>query len=102
MRITMIAATLGVAWCQAASLPVIAIRNATIHPASGPVIERAAVVVRNGLIESVGASVSPPADAWKESALAYKKTQQDKTPTTVPPGEFVAFLAGGVKELADV
>jgi hypothetical protein len=51
----MIAAMLGAAWCHAASLPVIAIRNATVHPASGPAIERATVVVRNGLIESVGA-----------------------------------------------
>jgi len=63
MRITMIAAMLGAAWCHAASLPVIAIRNATVHPASGPAIERATVVVRNGLIESVGAG-APPADAW--------------------------------------
>jgi imidazolonepropionase-like amidohydrolase len=60
----MIAATLVAAWCHAASLPVIAIRNATVHPASGPAIERATVVVRNGLIESVGVSVAPPADAW--------------------------------------
>ncbi len=64
MRTTMIAATFGLAWCHAAALPVIAIRNATVHPASGPAIEKATVVVRNGLIEAVGANVGPPADAW--------------------------------------
>ena len=64
MRITMIAATLGLAICQAAALPVIAIRNATVHTAAGPAIEKATVVVRNGLIEGVGASLTPPADAW--------------------------------------
>ena len=64
MRITMIAATLGLAWCHAAALPVIAIRNATVHPASGPAVEKATVVVRNGLIEAVGPTVAAPADAW--------------------------------------
>lgn len=64
MRITMIAAAFGAAICQAASLPVIAIRNATVHTAAGPAIERATVVVRNGLIEAVGANLAPPADAW--------------------------------------
>ena len=43
-----------------------------------------------------------PAEAWKESAFTYKKTQQDKAPTPVPTAEFVAFLAGGVRELAEV
>ncbi len=66
MRITMIAATLlgAAAASFAASLPVIAIRNATVHTAAGPAIDKATVVVRNGLIEAVGANVVPPADAW--------------------------------------
>ena len=68
MRITMIAATLGAScWgleANPAALPVIAIRNATVHPASGPAMEKATVVVRNGLIEAVGTNVTPPADAW--------------------------------------
>ena len=53
----------------------------------------------NGLSKK---TASPPAEAWKESAIAYKKTQQDKTPAAVPSSEFVAFLAGGVRELADL
>ncbi len=42
----------------------IAIRDARIVTASGPVLERGTVVVRNGLIEQVGANVAVPADAW--------------------------------------
>jgi imidazolonepropionase-like amidohydrolase len=40
-----------------------AITGARIFPVSGPVIERGTVVIRNGLIAAVGASVSAPADA---------------------------------------
>ncbi len=49
------------AWAQTS---VLAVRNATIHPASGPAIANGTLVVRNGLIEAVGASVTVPADAW--------------------------------------
>jgi imidazolonepropionase-like amidohydrolase len=40
-----------------------AITNARIVPVSGPAIERGTIVIRNGLIAAVGASVSAPADA---------------------------------------
>ncbi len=43
---------------------VLAIRNARLVTVSGPVIPKGTVVVRDGLIEAAGASVSPPADAW--------------------------------------
>ena len=43
---------------------VIAIRDAKIVPVSGPTIPSGTVVLRNGLIEAVGANVQPPADAW--------------------------------------
>ena len=42
---------------------VIAIRNAKIVPVSGPVIAKGTVVIRNGLIESVGESPAVPAEA---------------------------------------
>ncbi len=42
----------------------VAIRNARIVPVSGPAIAKGTVVVRNGLIESVGENVAVPADAW--------------------------------------
>jgi len=41
----------------------VAIRNAKIVTVSGAVINKGAVVVRGGLIESVGENVTPPADA---------------------------------------
>ena len=40
-----------------------AITNARLVPVSGPVIERGTLVVRNGLIAAIGASVAVPADA---------------------------------------
>src|SRR5215213_7611237 len=40
-----------------------AITNARIVPVSGPTIDRGTIVIRNGLIVSVGASVAVPADA---------------------------------------
>src|SRR4029453_3434379 len=40
-----------------------AVTNARILPASGATIERGTVVIRDGLIAAVGASVSVPADA---------------------------------------
>ncbi|MEZ5398521.1 MAG: amidohydrolase family protein [Bryobacteraceae bacterium] len=49
------------AWAQ--STGPIAIRNVTLHPASGPPVERGAVVIRDGLIEAAGANVTPPAGA---------------------------------------
>ncbi len=42
----------------------IAIHNARVVPVSGPVLARATVVVRNGLIEAVGPDAAIPADAW--------------------------------------
>lgn len=42
---------------------VIAITGGTVHPASGPSIPNGTVVIRNGLIEAVGAGIPLPADA---------------------------------------
>ncbi|HVO97119.1 MAG TPA: amidohydrolase family protein [Bryobacteraceae bacterium] len=47
----------------AADNQAIAIRNAKIVPVSGPVLAKGTVVVRNGLIQDVGANVAIPADA---------------------------------------
>lgn len=41
-----------------------ALRNAKIVSVSGAVIESGTVVVRNGIIESVGSGANAPADAW--------------------------------------
>jgi imidazolonepropionase-like amidohydrolase len=42
---------------------VYAITGGTVHPVSGPDIPNGTVVVRNGLVEAVGANVAIPADA---------------------------------------
>jgi imidazolonepropionase-like amidohydrolase len=42
----------------------IAIRNAKVITVSGPVLDKATVVIRNGLIESVGPNSNLPPDAW--------------------------------------
>ena len=42
---------------------VYAVTNGTVHPVSGPDIPRGTVIVRDGLIEAVGANVSVPPDA---------------------------------------
>lgn len=43
--------------------PLYAIKGATIHTSSGPVITNGTIVLRNGVIEDVGASVTAPSDA---------------------------------------
>lgn len=43
--------------------PAYAIVNATIHPVSGPAIERGMLVIRGEKIERVGTSTAPPKDA---------------------------------------
>jgi imidazolonepropionase-like amidohydrolase len=42
----------------------IALRGARVVTVSGPVLEKGTVLLRNGLIEAVGATVDIPKDAW--------------------------------------
>src|SRR5215468_3717847 len=42
----------------------IAIRDARVVTVAGPILDRATVVVRDGLIEAVGQDVSPPPGSW--------------------------------------
>ncbi len=68
----------------------IAIRDARIVPVSGPAIPRGTVVVRNGLIEAVGASAAIPPDAWVMSGEGL----------TVYPGLIDALSTWGIPEQA--
>lgn len=43
----------------------------------------------------------PPAQAWQESVITYKMAPNEKSRAQLPAREFVAFLAGGLEELAD-
>jgi imidazolonepropionase-like amidohydrolase len=47
-----------------ADSPPLAIRNARVVTVSGPVLSKGTVLVRDGLIAAVGASVDIPKDAW--------------------------------------
>lgn len=82
-------ATAGIS--RAEALGAIAIRNARIVTVSGAVIERGTVVVRGGLIESVGASAEVPADAWVE----------DGANLTVYPGMINALSTWGLPAPAE-
>jgi imidazolonepropionase-like amidohydrolase len=53
----------GVFFSVSASAQTYSVTNARIVTVSGDTIEKGTVVIRNGLIESVGAAVKPPADA---------------------------------------
>lgn len=65
-----------------------AITNAKIVTVSGATIDKGTIVVRNGLIESVGASVQPPADAQVF----------DATGLTVYPGFFDTLTTLGLPQ----
>jgi hypothetical protein len=63
-RSLLLAAAGAIAFGQSGSPDVYAIQNATIHTAAGPVIANGTVVVRNGLIDAIGAGAPVPAGAW--------------------------------------
>jgi imidazolonepropionase-like amidohydrolase len=78
------AAALG--WADPPAL--IAIRNARLVPVSGPVIERGTIVLRDGLIEAVGANATPPPGAWVVEGAGL----------TVYPGLIDAVSGWGIPE----
>jgi len=63
--ILIVCATIALVAALRAEAPrIFAITGARLVTAAGPAIESGTIVVRNGLIESVGATVKAPADAW--------------------------------------
>jgi imidazolonepropionase-like amidohydrolase len=80
----------GVLCVRAAPPSVFAIRGARVVTVSGPVIEKGTVVIRDGLIADVGASVPIPADAWVIEAEGL----------TVYPGLIDALSSLGMPEAA--
>lgn len=70
--------------------PVFAVTNARIIPVAGAPIEKGTIVLRRGIIESVGANVAVPADA----------RVIDATGLTVYPGFIDAFSDIGLEEQA--
>src|SRR6476646_9915706 len=81
---------LAVAFCLTsteARAQVYAITNARIVTVAGPTIEKGTIVMRNGLIDAVGANVSAPADA----------TIIDGNGLTVYPGFIDALTSLGIQ-----
>lgn len=62
-RLVAIAVLLTSTLARADAPGVYAITGATVHPVSSPPIVNGVVIIRNGLIESVGANTAVPADA---------------------------------------
>jgi imidazolonepropionase-like amidohydrolase len=83
---------LAVGALYAATPTVIAIHNARVIPVSGPALARGTVIVRNGLIEAVGADIQVPADAWVIEGDGL----------TVYPGLIDALSTFGIPDAAPV
>jgi hypothetical protein len=76
---------------------VFAIRGARVVRVSGPPIEDCNVIVRNGLIEAVGANAAVPADAWviEGKGLTVYPGLIDALSTWGIPGAAPAAATGG-------
>jgi imidazolonepropionase-like amidohydrolase len=77
---------------------IFAIRGARIVPVSGPVMESGTVVLRNGVIEAVGANVTPPADAWVidgKGLTVYPGLVDSLSTWGIPGANAAATLGGG-------
>jgi len=80
----------------------IAITGGTVYPVSGPKIEHATVLIRDGRIVAVGANVTVPADAtkidatgkWVTPGLIDGAGQMGLTEISAVPGDNEASLRG--------
>jgi imidazolonepropionase-like amidohydrolase len=95
------AATLGAEGPQ-----IFAIRDARIVPVSGPTIDSGTVILRNGVIEAVGAGIAVPPEAWviEGKGLTVYPGMVDSLSTWGIPGANAASLgpAGGGRRAGGV
>jgi len=66
-----------------ASAQTVAITGGTVYPVSGPKIEHGTVLIRNGKVVAVGASVSVPSDAERVDATGKWVTPGLINPSTI-------------------
>jgi imidazolonepropionase-like amidohydrolase len=93
--VTVAALVLGTAG-KAAVVPLYAIRGARVVTAAGPTIDRATVLMRNGVIEDVGANVTVPVDAMViegNGLTVYPGLIDMANSTAVDPGVTAASTA---------
>ena len=91
----------------AAAAPVVAIVGARVYPVSGPMMENATIVIRDGKIAAIGANVAVPADAqridgagkWVTPGLINSATQLGLTEIGAIP-ETVESNAPGQDRIA--
>ena len=74
--------------CYAEAPTALAIRDARVVTVSGPTLDKATVVVRDGLIEAVGENIPIPGDAWIIDGAGL----------TVYPGLIDALSTWGIPE----
>jgi imidazolonepropionase-like amidohydrolase len=84
------AAPLHATFAQQSGVETYAITGARIVTVSGPTIERGTIVIRNGLIQAVGANVAAPADARLIEGAGL----------TVYPGLIDAYTSLGIPQAA--
>lgn len=90
LHATLVALTIGAV--PVANAQTIAIQGGTVYPVSGPKIENATVVIKDGRILQIGTSVTVPADA----------TVIDAKGKWVTPGLFHAWTDLGLNEVGSV
>jgi imidazolonepropionase-like amidohydrolase len=89
----LLAVCAGISAALSAQSPgVYALTNVKIHPVNGTPIESGTIIVRDGLIEAVGANVQPPSDAW----IIDGKGTDGKTNLQVYPGLIDALTTAGM------
>ena len=84
--------------CVAVEGPqIFAIRGARVVRVSGPPLENGTVLVRDGVIEAVGANLTLPADAWviEGKGLTVYPGLVDAMSTLGLPASMVGTVAGG-------
>lgn len=86
--LSLLSASVPATLTQQSGVDVYAITGARIVTVSGPVIERGTIVIRNGLIHSVGQNVTAPADA----------RVIDGTGLTIYPGLIDAYTSLGIQQ----
>jgi hypothetical protein len=67
---------------KTAAAPTVLIRNATLLTAAGPIVRNGAILLRDGHIVAVGASVDAPPDRRRRCGRPLRDARFDRCPLT--------------------